>query len=518
MEQMQMNMPDIYDAALYLRLSKDDMEEGGAKSESNSIANQRELLRSFVKSQPDIQIFDIYVDDGYSGGNFDRPEFKRMTTDIEAGKVNCVIVKDLSRFGREYIEAGRWIEKTYPALNVRFISVTDQFDSKTADFSEKSFVVPIKNFVNESYCRDISGKVRSHQKIKREKGEFIGAFAPYGYCKDPENKNCLVIDSYAADIVRKIFSWKIDGFSLGAIAEKLNVRHVQSPKEYKKANGENYNSGFHSSDTPKWSAVQIKRILTNEVYIGNMVQGKQERISYKVKQRLDKPESEWVKVENTHPAIIRQNDFDVVQKLLQYDGGFLVRNLESYSALAQMGLADKCVLDHSLYTWNDEAIRFWKDQGILRNTVPLELNEKELRHRENAGSEMIVYGRLPLMHSAQCVRKNTFGCNGQEERLVLKDRYDKEFPVVCYCRPWKMGNTKAAESCYNIIYNSLPYGLLKEADRVKELGVSSVRLAFTIESREETERIVEDFVAAYHGSQVSHEYEFTKGHFKRGAE
>ena len=203
---------------------------------------------------------------------------------------------------------------------MRFISVTDQFDSKTADFSEKSFVVPIKNFVNESYCRDISGKVRSHQKIKREKGEFIGAFAPYGYCKDPENKNCLVIDSYAADIVRKIFSWKIDGFSLGAIAEKLNVRHVQSPKEYKKANGENYNSGFHSSDTPKWSAVQVKRILTNEVYIGNMVQGKQERISYKVKQRLDKPESEWVKVENTHPVIIRQNDFDVVQKLLQYDG------------------------------------------------------------------------------------------------------------------------------------------------------------------------------------------------------
>ena len=223
------------------------------------------------------------------------------------------------------------------------------------------------------------------------------------------------------------------------------------------------------------------------------------------------------------PHITRENPpegyMEQVKKWLEAGlSGFLVRNLESYSALAQMGLADKCVLDHSLYTWNDEAIRFWKDQGILRNTVPLELNEKELRHRENAGSEMIVYGRLPLMHSAQCVRKNTSGCNGQEERLVLKDRYDKEFPVVCYCRPWKMGNTKAAESCYNIIYNSLPYGLLKEADRVKELGVSSVRLAFTIESREETERIVEDFVAAYHGSRVSHEYEFTKGHFKRGAE
>ena len=320
MEQLQTNMPDMYDAALYLRLSRDDIEDGGAKIESDSIANQRELLRSFVKSQPDIQIFDIYVDDGYSGGNFDRPEFKRMTKDIESGKVNCVIVKDLSRFGREYIEAGRWIEKIYPALNVRFISVTDQFDSNTADFSEKSFVVPVKNFLNESYCRDISGKVRSHQKIKREKGEFIGAFAPYGYRKDSENKNRLVVDAEAADVVRKIFAWKMEGFSLGAIAEKLNERQVLSPKAYKKANGENYNSGFVGTDTPKWSAVQIKRILVNEVYIGNLVQGKQERISYKVKKRLNKPETEWARVKDTHPAIIKQSEFEVVQKLLQYDG------------------------------------------------------------------------------------------------------------------------------------------------------------------------------------------------------
>ena len=320
MEQLQTNMPDMYDAALYLRLSRDDIEDGSAKTESDSIANQRELLRSFVKSQPDIQIFDIYVDDGYSGGNFDRPEFKRMTKDIESGKVNCVIVKDLSRFGREYIEAGRWIEKIYPALNVRFISVTDQFDSNTADSSEKSFVVPVKNFLNESYCRDISGKVRSHQKIKREKGEFIGAFAPYGYRKDSENKNRLVVDAEAADVVRKIFAWKMEGFSLGAIAEKLNERQILSPKAYKKANGENYNSGFVGTDTPKWSAVQIKRILTNEVYIGNLVQGKQERISYKVKKRLNKPETEWARVKDTHPAIIKQSEFEVVQKLLQYDG------------------------------------------------------------------------------------------------------------------------------------------------------------------------------------------------------
>lgn len=150
--------------------------------------------------------------------------------------------------------------------------------------------------------------------------QFIGAYAPYGYCKDPENKNCLVIDEYAADIVKEIFAWKIEGFSLNAIAKKLNRRHEQSPKEYKLSNGINFNSGFQGSSTPKWSSVQIKRILTNEVYIGNMVQGKQERISYKLKARQNKPEEEWIKVTDTHPAIINQNEFELVQRLLKYDG------------------------------------------------------------------------------------------------------------------------------------------------------------------------------------------------------
>jgi DNA invertase Pin-like site-specific DNA recombinase len=321
MRQNQCQVPDVYDAALYLRLSRDDEDvDVDGKTESNSIGNQRELLRNFVRSQPDIQIFDIYVDDGYSGSNFDRPEFQRMTSDIEAGKVNCVIVKDLSRFGRERLEAGRFIQKIYPALNVRFIAVTDNYDSKTADASETSLVIPMKNLINDNYCRDASVRVRSHQQVKREHGEFIGASAPYGYHKDPVDKNHLIIDEYAADVIRKIFAWKMEGFSLGAIADKLNIRQILTPKEYKKVNGERCNSGFESSDDPKWAAVQVSRILTNEVYVGNMVQGKQERISYKVKERLDKPQEEWVRVKNTHEAIISQRDFDVVQKLLKYDG------------------------------------------------------------------------------------------------------------------------------------------------------------------------------------------------------
>ena len=198
--------------------------------------------------------------------------------------------------------------------------------------------------------------------------------------------------------------------------------------------------------------------------------------------------------------------------------GFLVRNLESLSRLKNRGLLGKCVLDHSLYTWNDEAVRFWEEQGVLRNTVPLELNEKELRHRRNRGSEMLIYGRLPLMLSAQCVRKNTIGCNHQEETVWLKDRYEKEFPAVCCCDPWKTGNTKGKGPCYNIIYNSLPYGLPGEADKVRNLGVSCVRLSFTIESAREAGKILKDFTVAYSGGRISGNYEFTKGHFTRGAE
>ena len=162
--------------------------------------------------------------------------------------------------------------------------------------------------------------------------------------------------------------------------------------------------------------------------------------------------------------------------------GFLVRNLETFAVLRKAGLAEKCVLDHSMYTWNDEAADFWKDQKVLRNTVPLELNEGEIRHRDNRDSEMLIYGYLPLMISAQCVHKNLYGCNHKEEGVTLKDRYDKEFTAKCICNPWKTENTDFCIPCYNIIYNSIPYGLLKEKSQIDRLGVSSLRLAFTIEN------------------------------------
>lgn len=322
-----MSSRKIYETALYLRLSKDDNAngagmdiDGGRKTESNSIGSQRDILRAYVQSHADLRVYDIYIDDGYSGANFERPEFERMMVDIRAGKVNCVLVKDLSRFGRDYIEAGRLIQKTFPAFNVRFIAVTDGYDSLYADRTDSSLILPIKNFVNDSYCRDISIKVKAQQAVKRKEGKCISAFTVYGYKKNPEDKNRLIIDEYAADIVRKIFAWKIAGMSLGGIAEKLNAAGILSPMEYKKSLGMKYHSGFEGSFTAKWAAVAVKRILVNPVYLGTMVQGKQEKINYKVKKRFDKPREEWICVENTHAAIVSEIEFLTVQELLQYDG------------------------------------------------------------------------------------------------------------------------------------------------------------------------------------------------------
>ncbi len=314
-----MKAEEFYNAAIYLRLSRDDGDIDGSKAESNSISSQRDMIRSFIRKQDNMEIYDIYVDDGWSGTNFDRPEFKRMMKDVEAGNVNCVIVKDLSRLGRDYIEAGRLIQKTFPAFSVRFIALTDHFDSLTADYNETSLVVPVKNFVNDSYARDISGKVRSHQQIKRENGKFIGAFAAYGYKKNRDDRNQLVPDDYAAGIVRKIFAWKIEGYSNFAIAQMLDGLGILSPMEYKKVQGEKYRTGFVTGVKTKWSAVAVKRILTNESYIGTLVQGKEERINYKVKKSVKKPEEEWVKVEQAHEAIISKEDYGIVQELLKVD-------------------------------------------------------------------------------------------------------------------------------------------------------------------------------------------------------
>lgn len=313
---MQLNKETIiYNAALYLRLSKED----GDKTESDSIRSQRDLIANFVKSMPEIRICSERIDDGFSGVDFNRPAFNLMMEDVKAGLVNCIIVKDLSRFGRNYIEAGRYIERIFPFLGVRFIAVNDGYDSAKERTQSDEIIIPFKNLINDAYCRDISIKIRSQLDIKRKKGEFIGSFAVYGYLKSEENKNQLVIDPYAAKIVRDIFAWKLDGLSQQGIADRLNEISEPSPMEYKRFLGLNFATSFQVNPKAKWTAMAIGRILKNPIYAGHLVQGKESTPNYKIKQRIMKPEDKWIRVENTHEPIIAQEIFDTVNRVISQD-------------------------------------------------------------------------------------------------------------------------------------------------------------------------------------------------------
>lgn len=298
----------------YGRLSKED----GDKVESDSIKNQRDLIHTYISRHTEMKLVDEGYDDGYTGTNFERPHFKEMLEAVRSGKVNCVIVKDLSRFGREYIEAGRYIEKLFPALGVRFIAINDNYDTAHLD-SASSLMLPFKNLINDSYCRDTSIKIRSHFDVKRRNGEFIGSFAAYGYAKDPDNKNRLVVDPEAADVVRDIFSRLISGQSCQGISDDLNALGILSPMEYKRAKGMNYESGYRVHSKAMWSAGGVRRILENEVYLGVMEQGKRTTPNYKVKTVIKRPRDQWLRVEDTHEAIISREDFELAARLMRTD-------------------------------------------------------------------------------------------------------------------------------------------------------------------------------------------------------
>ena len=310
-----------FKVAIYLRLSKEDDDlscSSGAKSESNSISNQRKLIYDFMKSHPELELYDEYKDDGKSGSNFDRAEFQRMMKDIEAGKVNCVVVKDQSRFGRDYIDVGKYKEKIFPKLGVRFITINEGYDSLSATSSD-DLAFTINSFVYDFYIRDISTKIRTNLTAKKQNGEYAGAFVAYGYVKDSDDKSKLVVDPFAANVVRDIFRWKIEGLSPQNIAVRLNELGIPSPAEYKKLSGSNYKTSFQTSSKAVWSHVSVRRILKNEIYLGVMIQGKRTTPNYKTKTVVTKAESEWLRVEGTHEAIISVRDFELVQELLKDD-------------------------------------------------------------------------------------------------------------------------------------------------------------------------------------------------------
>ena len=309
---------NIWKVGVYCRLSSED----GDNAESDSIGNQREIIEFFLKKEENVEIIDYYADDGYSGTTFNRPEFKRMFNALVNGVINTVIVKDLSRFGRNYIEVGNYIEQIFPLYNVRFIAINDNVDSYKDPKSVNNVIVPFKNLMNDEYARDISNKVRSVLDNKKINGQFIGSTAPYGYLKDPNNKYKFIIDKKAARIVKKIFEMILDGKSRKEVATELNNLGILPPALYK-IEETKYNYDIKDKMN-KWNNKKLDKILKNLTYTGCLVQGKRKKISYKIHKNVDVPEEDWIVVENHHKPIISREEFDKVQDII-YDRNIRVK-------------------------------------------------------------------------------------------------------------------------------------------------------------------------------------------------
>ena len=299
----------MYQMAAYCRLSKDD----GENKISESIENQMKLIREYAGKSNDLEIADIYIDDGYSGLYFaNRPEFQRMMEDIYKGKIQGVITKDISRLGREHIETSNYIERVFPSLGVRYIAILDGVDSVHHSNEE---LAQFKTLFNDMYSRDISKKIRGALSAQKKRGQFMSGFAPYGYMKDPADKHHFLIDEEAAKVVRRIFYMSLEGYSRDGIARKLNQEGVMTPSEYKrKVQGLKYTNALEKAGGKGWAYPTVNVILRNRVYTGAMVQHKSEKISYKVEKYHYIPEEQQYIVEGMHEAIISKDTFEQVQE------------------------------------------------------------------------------------------------------------------------------------------------------------------------------------------------------------
>lgn len=299
-----------YRTAAYVRLSVEDSGKPGA----DTIEGQKNLLLHFIENEKSLSLYGLFCDNGRTGTDFERPEFEKLMEAVKHGEVDCIVVKDLSRFGRNYKETGNYLERIFPFLGVRFIAVNDGFDTLTAERGADGYLVPLKNLINEVYSKDISKKICSALSTKQKTGDFIGAWAPYGYRKCADNPHKLEPDEATAPVVRQIFQWRVDGMSVTRIAKKLNDSGIPSPSAYL------YNTGVCKTEKYNgaiWHIQAVKIILTRQVYIGHMVQGTKRQSFYENRRQYKKPQEEWIIVENTHEPIIDRDTFEKVQEIMR---------------------------------------------------------------------------------------------------------------------------------------------------------------------------------------------------------
>ena len=449
--------------ALYVRLSKED----GDKLESDSIQNQKRIIEhhiNYLQSQgEEIVSVTVYPDDGYGGGTFDRPGYKQMIAVVEAGKINCIIFKDNSRLGRNYPELGRLMEEYFPQMGVRIISVLNHIDSFKDPQGYCSAIVSFSNIMNDDYIRQLSVKIKCTFAMKRERGEFLGNYAPYGYLKSPEDRHKLIIDPEAAEVVKMIFNWYADGLSASGIVKQLNALQIKPPSVYKTEQG---CKGFvkHSSGGMKrnvWALTTVNSILKDEVYIGNLIQGKFKSISYRSKKMVPTDESEWTVIEGTHEPIITDEIFTIVHDrfarhtrvspkgntnyLLSgfvkcaYCGGRMNRHVSNgqprYRCMTRVFAPEKCqcpsvkeaLLEEVILQAVQSQIQELVDAkevidaarkdapiGQSQNEYLLALNHAEQEKKRLAEAKFRLYDRLEK------------GIIDQDEYIQFKERYNKE--------------------------------------------------------------------------------------------
>lgn len=308
-----------YKVAAYIRLSKDDN-----YTESDSINNQKNIIKKYIDTKDNLELVDYYIDNGYTGTNFDRPAFVKMCLDIVNNKINCVIVKDLSRFGRNMGWMKIYLGETFPEYNIRFISINDNLDSQTNPNYTDELDFSLHALIYEQYSIDISKKVKSVKHMQQSRGDFIGVSAPYGYIKDSNDCHKVLIDDYASKIVKRIFDMTLECKSRKEIADRLNDECILPPSKYKAEIIKV--TSLSTKIAEKWQPNMIREILKNEFYIGNMAQGKVRKPTRRLNKLIKVSKEDWIVVENTHKAIINKNDFETVQRILEFSSALLNSN------------------------------------------------------------------------------------------------------------------------------------------------------------------------------------------------
>ena len=329
---------------IYTRRSFDDNED----FESNTIINQKSLINNYISKEDNMKIIDYYVDDGYTGTDFNRPAFQEMMNDIKEKRINTIIVKDLSRLGRNHLEVGRYIEDIFPTYNIRIIAINDNVDSFKRPESIQDLIIPIKNLINESYARDISKKVSSAYRTMASEGKYVAGTSPYGYTLDKEDKHHLVIDEEESKIVKEIFNMALNGEGRIKIVKYLNDNNIYCRKELQRRKKYKLSLDPIEEKTKyRWSTSTIGRMLTNEVYIGNLTQLRTKRESFKNHKVINVDKEDWVRFENTHEPIITKKDFDKVQKKIKINSKYKIRDKDRkysiYNGLLKCGDCGKAM-------------------------------------------------------------------------------------------------------------------------------------------------------------------------------